>query len=501
MAWLRTVREHLLAVACVLASTLCAFLVRDYAPIADLAMIQLLGVVTAAARFSVRASVVACLAGVLAFDFLFIPPQFAFAWTDTKSSLTFIAMLVVAFMISSLNQRLRAQEQAARATAFRAEALYHLSAELSATNDPKLLAAIATRHLEKLFTARVSVLLAGADGALEPAPPAREAELAERAWMRREFVGRPDGEGCSIWLPVVGAHAAVGILGLRVTHAFERDSSQGFLLSACAIQFATAIERSQFASAMQRTMLEAETERLRSSLLSAVSHDLKTPLATIIAAGTTLVEHTAQLEPGAAHELATSIVSEGERLSRLIQNLLSIARLESPAIELRRTPESIEEIVESALERAAPSLRRERVRIEFEPDLPLVFVEPLLLAQVVINLLENAARHAGPDARVQVHAVARDGVVTLQIADDGPGIPEDERDKVFEKFYRGRRAGKSDGGVGLGLTICRAVVRAHGGRIGVRERPGGGTLVELTLPISPRAPAHDLEAESREVVS
>jgi two-component system sensor histidine kinase KdpD len=501
MAWLRTVREHLLAVACVLAGTLCAFLVRDYAPIADLAMIQLLGVVMAAARFSVRASVVACIAGILAFDFFFIPPRFAFAWTDTKSSLTFIAMLVVAFMISGLNQRLREQEQAARAAALRAEALYQLSAELSGTNDPKLLAAIAARHLEKLFSARVTILLAAADGALEPEPAAREAEIAGRAWMRREFTCRQDVEGCSIWLPLVGAHAAVGLLGMRVAHAFARDSSQGFLLSVCALQFATAIERSQFASAMQRTMMEAETERLRSSLLSAVSHDLKTPLATIIAAGTTLVAHTAQLEPGAAHELATSIVSEGERLSRLIQNLLSIARLESPAIELRRTPESIEEIVESAVERTGALLDRARVRIELEPDLPLVFVEPLLLAQVVINLLENAARHAGPEAHVQVRAFARDGTVMLQIADDGPGIPESERDKVFEKFYRGRRAGKGDGGVGLGLTICRAVVRAHGGRIGVLERPGGGTLVELALPLSAHANAHDLEIESREVVS
>jgi two-component system sensor histidine kinase KdpD len=162
MAWLRTAREHLLAMACVLASTLCAFLLRDYAPIADLAMIQLLGVMMVAARFSVRASVVACVAGRPRLRLLLDPAAFRVRVDGTRSSLTFIAMLVVAFMISSLNQRLRDQEQAARATAFRAQALHQLSAELSGTNDPMLLAVIAARHLEKLFSARVTVLRAQA---------------------------------------------------------------------------------------------------------------------------------------------------------------------------------------------------------------------------------------------------------------------------------------------------------------------------------------------------
>lgn len=484
-ASLRPLREFLLALSYVAASTLCAFLVQPYGQKADLAMIQLLGVVFLSARFSVRASVLACVVAIVVFDFMFITPRFSFAWTDTENSLIFIAMLVVAVMISSLNQRLREQERAARATAFRAEALYQLNIELSAAADAKQLAAVATRHLENLFGASVTILMGNAQGTLERAD-AREHDLAERAWLRRESVQRSDAEGCSIWMPLVGAHAPLGVLGVRVPQAFERDSLRGFLLSACAIQFATAIERVQFAGAMRRTLLEAETERLRSSLLSAVSHDLKTPLATIIAAGTTLVGRRDEIDPGAAHALAASIVAEGERLHRLIQNLLSISRLESPTIELRRTPESIEEIVAAAVERVA-GRGVGRVSIDIPEDLPLVSVEPLLLAQVVTNLLENAARYAGPDATISVRASERDGFVTLQVADDGPGVPEDERDKVFEKFYRGRSAGKSDGGVGLGLTICRAVVRAHGGWIHLRERVGGGALVEFTLPLSPLA--------------
>jgi two-component system, OmpR family, sensor histidine kinase KdpD len=228
----------------------------------------------------------------------------------------------------------------------------------------------------------------------------------------------------------------------------------------------------------------AENERLRSSLLSAVSHDLKTPLATIIAAGTTLVGRRAVLDGAAADDLAASIVGEAERLSRLISNLLSVLRLDTPEIELRRTPEAIEEIVAAAVERSNARLGAQRVLVELDPDLPLVLAEPLLLEQVLTNLLENARRHAGPDVTVRVRAQAGGDAITVCVEDDGPGIPDDERDKVFERFYRGRHAGGRDGGVGLGLTICRAIVRAHGGRIAVLPRAGGGTLVEFSVPLS-----------------
>jgi two-component system sensor histidine kinase KdpD len=236
---------------------------------------------------------------------------------------------------------------------------------------------------------------------------------------------------------------------------------------------------------VHRTELEAEAERLKSSLLSAVSHDLKTPVAAIIAAGTTLLEHKKVLDTAGERALLSSIVSEGERLTRLIQNLLSVIRLDSPTVELNRTPESVEEIVAATVDRFAGLLDASHVTVDLEPDLPLVSAEPLLLQQVLINLLENAARYAGSGAHLWIHAAAIEDVVAVRVSDDGPGIPVDEREKVFEKFYRGRFSGKRDGGVGLGLTICRAIVRAHGGRIHVREREGGGTLVEFTVPLAP----------------
>jgi two-component system sensor histidine kinase KdpD len=276
---------------------------------------------------------------------------------------------------------------------------------------------------------------------------------------------------------------------------FPKESAEWRLFSECARELATALERLQLADTVRRTQLAAETEHMRSSLLSAVSHDLKTPLATIVAAGTTLLSHRGRLETEASQQLLSTVVREGERLGRLVQNLLSISRLESPTIELRKTPEAVEDIVATSVDRMSVSLGARPLTVNLSPDLPFVFAEPALVDQVLTNLLENVVRYTPATSAVEIAARADDDFVTVQVTDDGPGIPEPERDKVFEKFYRGSRATKNDGGVGLGLTICRAIVRAHGGRIAVRERPGGGTLVEFTLPVAPSLglPAHDHE--------
>jgi two-component system sensor histidine kinase KdpD len=479
-----SLRSYGLAVACVVASTACAYLVHPYGHLADLAMIHLLGIVFLSLRSSVRVSVLSSIGSILAFDFLFITPTFAFAWTDVESCLTFAAMIVVAVVVSTLSANLRRQELAARATAFRAEALYELNVELSSSRDARQLAAVTARHLKKLFNASVTILLQTAEGALEPAKSARDDALAQSAWLRREFTKQSSPGSPAIWAPVIGIHSTLGVIGLEGGVSFEKDSNEGFLLLACANQFATAVERVQLSSAVRRTQLEAEGERLRSSLLSAVSHDLKTPLATMIAAGTTLIARRSEISPQAADALLLSIVSEGERLSRLIHNLLSVTRLESPTVELRRTPECIEDIVHSAVERFRARSGSCQIQTELAEELPLISAEPLLLEQVLVNLLENATRYAGANASIVVTAQASDVALTVQVADNGPGIVEHERDKVFEKFYRGEHTNKSDGGVGLGLTICRAIVRAHGGRIGVQERSGGGTLVEFTVPLA-----------------
>ena len=481
---MRALKSYGIAFGYVALSAGCAYLLHPRGHVADWAMIHLLGIVFLSLRSSLRVSVLASLVSIALFDYLFITPKFAFALSDAESWFTFSAMLIVAIVVSTLSQNLRRQERAARAAAFRAEALYALNVELTSARDERQLAAVTARHLRKLFNAHVSILLVGADGALEPASNPEVAALAHAAWLRRDFTAELVGTKASIWVPIIGAHSTLGAIGLDVEAPFEKDSDEGILLAACSNQFATAMERVQLSGAVRRTQLEAEAERLRSSLLSAVSHDLKTPLATMIAAGSTLLARRSEISEQAAGDLLASMVSEGERLSRLIHNLLSVTRLESQSVELKRTPESLEDIVHSALDRLTVRGRASRIQRELPDDLPLISAEPLLLEQVLLNLLENATRYAGANASIHLGAHVVSDAIVVQVSDDGPGIPEHERDKVFEKFYRGQRTPKSDGGVGLGLTICRAIVRAHGGRISIQESPTGGTLVEFTVPLA-----------------
>ena len=491
-----TVRAYGFATACVVVSFLCAKIAHPYGDLAELAMIHLVGIVLLALRSSVRTSVAASILSIALFDFFFIPPEYAFAWTDAKSALTFLAMIFVAITVSSLSENLRRQEQDARAVAFRAQALYELNVELSASRDVRQLAAITARHLEKLFGARVDILLETAEGGLETASGPRSSAVARNAWLRREFVVESAQSGAAIWVPVLGVRSTLGVIGVELSEAFARNSERGYMLMACASQFGAAVEGAQIAGAMQRAQLEAETERMRSSLLSAVSHDLKTPLATMIAAGSTLSNKLCELPEADAQALVASVVNEGQRLDRLIQNLLSVTRLDSPTVELRRTPESIEDIVRAATGRLSSPGASFRATAQFRQlPFPLVWAEPLLLEQVLVNLIENAHQHARSDVVVRVVHSAGAGALTVQVADSGPGIAEHEREKVFEKFYRGQHAGRKHGGVGLGLTICRAIVRAHGGRIAMRERAEGGLLVEFSVPLA-KEPAVVLEVAS-----
>ena len=466
-------RAYFQAIAWVVGTMTLSYLAEPHARAADHAMVQVLAIVLLAARFSVKVSLTACFVSILAFDFVFVEPRFAFAWGDVESAVIFAALFVVAAVTSSLNQRLRR-------AAFSAETQYALNVELSRGDDPEQLAAVTARHLESLFGGTCSIMLDDGQNRLQLPSDLGDAALVKRARERREFTV----QGNAVLMPLLGIHSPIGLIVLHPPRAFAKDSEQGHLLSACASQLALTLERLQLTKVVRRSQLEAETERLRSSLLSAVSHDLKTPLCSIIAAGTTLCDAEAKLESEARRELLMSMVSEAERLNRLLENLLSFARLESSTIELNRTPEAIDEIAQSAVERFQGRFESCRVELDLPDDLPLISGEALLLEQVLLNLLENAARYAGQSATIFVSARERAGLVSVQVADDGPGILESERGKVFEKFYRGKHSSKADGGAGLGLTICRAIVETHGGCIRASVRPGGGALIEFTLPVA-----------------
>jgi two-component system sensor histidine kinase KdpD len=465
-----------------------------FAP-ANLIMVYLLGTVLAAWRLRRGPSILVSLLSVAAFDFFFVPPYLTFAVTDTQYVITFAVMLVVAVVISTLTTRLRAQAEAARQRERRTAALYSMTRTLVSQRGLDDLLSAATRHIADMFGARVAMLLPGPDGQLlrragELAPGADEPrESAVAQWVQEH--GQMAGRGSAtlpgaraLYLPLKAARGTVGVLGVEpaADDAFATPE-QLHLLETFAAQTALAIERVALVDEAQQARLRSETERLRNSLLSAVSHDLRTPLATITGSASALVEQEAELDVEARRELAQAIQEEADRLNRLVHNLLEMTRLESGGIRVRKDWHPLEEVVGSALARVEKRLGARRVAIDLPSDLPLVPLDPLLIEQVLINLLDNAIKYTPEGSPLEISASVEGHAVCVTVADRGPGFAPGEETRVFDKFYRGREAGTRSG-AGLGLAIARGIVEAHGGVVAAEPRPGGGALFRLALPLA-----------------
>jgi two-component system sensor histidine kinase KdpD len=475
-------RSYLTAGGCILTSTVLCLFLRPIAALEDLAMVHLLGIVLLSMWCSVTLSLAAASLMVLTFDYVFVPPSFGFSETEFTYSLTFVVMILVAGVVSGLQKRFRREERAAREAAFHARTLYGLEKALSAGAQSQARMQSALSALEASFESRLELVL-GRPKQLSQGHLTREQlALAERAFGRLELSRDTDAAAAGVWAPLVGESGCLGVLGRLGTPAGSKGRGADDLFEACASRLASAIESTQLGEAARKSELAAETERMRSSLLSAVSHDLKTPLSSILAAGTTLLERRAELDEQAFDELLSAVVLETERLSRLVHDLLSVTRLESNAIVLRKSAESIEEIVSVAVQRLRAQGVERVIRCDFGKELPLVLVDPTLIEQVVINLMTNAVRYAGPSSPIDLDAAALGNQVLVRVQDRGPGVLPGERSRVFDKFYRGASVASADGGIGLGLTICRAIVTAHGGTITLAEREGGGASVEFTLP-------------------
>ncbi|MES1179446.1 MAG: ATP-binding protein [Myxococcales bacterium] len=480
------VTHYLVGLPVAAASTLICKLIAPWAQLADFVIVYLLGVVAIAARCALGASLFAAVISVLAFDFFFIPPYLELSWPDAGSVLTFVGMVVVAGVISSLNQGLRKQRETAQRSEAFANALYGFNQALSEVHSLEQLSSFAERRLARLFDTRVHVALqSGEVGfALDDLglDSAEERRLALSAWKKGELVEDPAVPGLNLWLTLEGAHRSVGLLGLDPRNPKRfRDAGEKQLLLGCASQLAGAIERLLLSGATHRAELQAETERTRSSLLAAVSHDLRNPLSAILTAASTAAREDSTISPEERRDLMRTIVDESERLNRLVANLLSMTKLESGELALQRLPEDMAELFESSIRALSAPHAAQRIRVAIEPELPAVDVDAVLIEQALINLLENALRYAPGDSAVELEASNASDGVRVRVIDHGPGIRMEEREKVFEKFFRGSRATR-DGGAGLGLTICRAAVVAHRGRIRALETPGGGATVEFTLP-------------------
>ena len=482
------------ASAVVTASTLVSWRVFGRGKLADVVMVYLLGVVVVSMRFGQGPSLLAAVLSVLAFDFFFVPPYFSFAVSDLSHIVTFAVMFLVALVISQLTQRIRVQADSARGRERRTASLYALSREMGVAHSRDRLLEAAARQLHEVFGVKVAILLPGPDGALAAAyadegtlgRDDRELGVAEWTWLHQ----RPAGAGTdtlpssrAMVLPLKGSRGRVGVLALVLpvpTALSTPDERQ--LLDACAGIVASAIERTQLAEEARRARLRIETEQLRNSLLSSVSHDLRTPLAVVTGATSTLLdEATAPKDPATRRELLETAHTEALRLNRLVRNLLDMTRLEAGALQVHKDAQPLEEVVGAALNRMEDRLRGRAVHTDVPADLPLVAFDSALIEQVLINLLENATKYTPAGSPIDISARAVDGEVHVEVADRGPGVSPKEAERVFEKFYRVRQG--EGGGVGLGLTICRGIVAAHGGRIWVDPREGGGAVFRFTLPI------------------
>ncbi len=477
--------------------------------LADVVMVYLLGVVVVSMRYGYAPSLLAAVLGVVAFDFFFIPPYYSFAVSDLRHIVTFAVMFLVAVVISHLTKRIRDQADSARGSEHRTASLYAISRELGLAASRDLLLAAADRHLREVFGVRVAVLLPGSDGMLDAAfaepgtldDADKDKGVAEWVWLHQ----RPAGVGTdtlpsarALFIPLRGARGRVGVLALYPspqTHLGDAEDRQ--LLDTFAGLIGSAVERTQLAEEARRAHLRAETEQLRNSLLSSVSHDLRTPLAVVTGATSALLDEHGPKDEHARRELLQTAHEEALRLNRLVRNLLDMTRLEAGALKVHEELQPIEEVVGAALGRMEDRLRGREVETHVPADLPLVPFDSALIEQVLINLLENATKYTPAGSPIDIVAHTQEGSVEVEVNDRGPGVSPRDAERVFDKFFRVREG--EGGGVGLGLTICRGIVSAHGGRIWVEERPGGGASFRFTLPFDGKASRLALPApEERE---
>lgn len=470
---------------------------------ADMVTAYLLVIMLVAFREGRGASLIAAGLAVAAYDVFFVNPYFTFAVTDSRHLLTFAMMFGVGLVISNLTSRLRQQEREARGREGRTAALYALARELTTVANDAQTSTIIARHAAAVFGGDAYVVIpapnggAAAAGRNDGAPDLTDQEFAVARWAIEH--ARPAGRGTDTLpgprltcIPLPGAAGPVGALAVApaTTHALELEQRR--FLEAFAGQAAQAIERARLIEEAKVAALRVRTEETRSALLSAVSHDLRTPLAVITGAGTTLRDDADRLTPAQRADLLETICAESEHMERLIANILNMVRFESGGMTPHREWVPLEEIVGSALTRLDRSLGTHRVQVDLPADLPLIHVDPILFEQVLVNLIDNAAKHGGGPLEIAAHA---DGdAVALNVADRGPGLPVGDELRVFDKFYRGR--GVQEAGAGLGLAICRAIVAAHDGTIVAENRSGGGALIRVRLPQQEAPPVVEPEEES-----
>jgi two-component system sensor histidine kinase KdpD len=484
---------YLWAVGVTLISAVLSRLMHGSFEQSNLAMIFLLGVALIAARFGRGPSAFASILGVLVFDFFFVTPYHSFAVSDSQYLVTLGAMLIVAMLISNLTANVRSQAKVAAHRERRASMLYAMSKDLAAAKSEAEIACTAVRHIHVEFGSWNVILFPDADERIvfpaeESLPESlRGADLSVAQWVfdHNEMAGQgtttlPGAK--AVYFPIDDGSAVLGVLALEpvnLRRVFLPEQQK--LLATFLRLIAQALTRLRLAEQAKTVALQIETEGLRNALLSSISHDLRTPLATIVGSASTLSESGASLKDEDRIELSRAIYEEARRMSNLINNILDMARLDAGMIQLNKDWYPLEEIIGTVLTRFNKRINGRVVRVTLPPGIPMIYCDAVMIEQVLTNLLENALRYTPAGSPLDIAAEISPDWIEISLADRGPGIPAGFENRLFEKFYR-LHDETAQSGVGLGLPICRAIVSVHGGWIQAHNRPEGGAFFKFALP-------------------
>ncbi|MBK5275978.1 MAG: sensor histidine kinase KdpD [Desulfuromonadales bacterium] len=492
-------RAYMASIVLVLAATLLCELLRPFLAPTNMVMFYLLAVVVASLRLSRKPAIATALFGVLAFDFFFVPPRMTFVVADTQYLMTFLGLFVVGIVISTLVARSRERAEVMRAREVHTASLYYLSRDLAASVDTDAVLKAVVSNVEEALSAKVVILLpdgerldiqATSEGLLLDI---KEQAVADWAFRNSHPAGRATDTLVSadlIYLPLQTPSSVLGVMGVKLVseHAYHAQENRR-LLDAFATQAAMAMERIHFSRQAEQAQILQARENLERALLNSISHDLRSPLSTVTGVLTSLKDEGAHLGDSARRELLETACSEAERLNRFVGNLLDMTRIEAGAVRLNSEPCDVQDLIGCALAALETRLGNREVSFKMLPVMPLVPMDLVLMTQVLVNLLENSLKYSPSGSLIEVVASTEAAWLQLEVADRGPGVPEHDLKRVFDKFYR-IPVPEGAGGTGLGLSICKGIVEAHGGRISAENRTGGGLSIVIRLPLENSVEIH-----------
>jgi two-component system sensor histidine kinase KdpD len=459
----------------------------------NLVILYMLAVVFSALRWGRWPALVSAVLSALLFDYFFVSPYRSVAITDIWYSITLFSLLAVGFLVSILTASAREEARLARKREAHTAALYAFTESLADAGSLEQIVEAIGQHIRDTFQRPLVLLLPERGGLaarfLSDAFILDESEKTAAAWV---FQNGQAARAASDMFPAIQAYylpmrnwrGTVGVLGLHsqgLTESLPADQQQ--LLGSFVNQAALAITRAQLATEARRAELLQETDKLQKALLNSISHDLRTPLASVTGTLNSLLEDAPLLDVSTQRELLETARDEAKRLDRLVRNLLDMSRLESDAVRVRTELCDVQDVVGTALVQLGEAAKQRRVAVLASPQLPLVPMDAVLIVQVIVNLLENALKYSEADSPIEVEARVELDRLHLSVRDRGQGIPEGDLERVFDKFYRCVTPGVARG-AGLGLAICKGFIEAHGGNIQVEQRAQGGTEARFTLPTS-----------------